>query len=123
MGSPILNTLIALLATIMFMISTVMACSSCPHDCLLAYYPFEGDGTDSSGNNRDGTTTGDVSYAAGQCGQAASFNGASKMSVQSFANFAWGTSSVSVYGSSAPVIGGTTRASSIMGITLQGAGR
>eukprot|EP00057_Strongylocentrotus_purpuratus_P025593 XP_011680067.1 PREDICTED: uncharacterized protein LOC100890245 [Strongylocentrotus purpuratus] len=98
MGSPILNSLIALLASIMFMISTVMACSSCPHDCLLAYYPFEGDVTDSSGNNRDGTTTGDVSYAAGQSGQAASFNGASKMSVQSFANFAWDSEfSVSVW--------------------------
>ncbi|XP_030851646.1 uncharacterized protein LOC115918963 [Strongylocentrotus purpuratus] len=86
------------LATSSMMMSTVMSHCNCPHSCLIAYFPFEGDAADSSGNNRDGTSTGAVTYANGKCGQAASFDGASKIDVQSLANFAWGDEfSVSVW--------------------------
>ena len=42
----------------------------------IAYYPFDGNVKDRSGGNNDGTAT-NVSFVAGQFGQAASFNGAS----------------------------------------------
>nr|XP_054752752.1 uncharacterized protein LOC129258517 [Lytechinus pictus] len=91
-------TCLIVFVTIMYVVSTVRACTSCPHDCLIAYYPFEGDADDSSGNNRNGATTGAVTYTTGKCGQAASFDGASKIDVQALNNFAWGTElSVSVW--------------------------
>ena len=42
---------------------------------LVAYYPFENSADDLSGNGYDGTVNGDVSYASGKVGQAASFDG------------------------------------------------
>jgi predicted ribosomally synthesized peptide with SipW-like signal peptide len=42
---------------------------------LVAYYPFEGSADDVSGNGYDGSNAGDVSYASGRVGQAASFDG------------------------------------------------
>ena len=42
---------------------------------LVAYYPFEGSAADLSGNGYDGTLNGDVSFASGQVGQAAAFDG------------------------------------------------
>ncbi|WP_049937012.1 LamG domain-containing protein [Haloplanus natans] len=42
---------------------------------LVAYYPFEGSAADLSGNGYDGTLNGDVSFASGQIGRAASFDG------------------------------------------------
>jgi predicted ribosomally synthesized peptide with SipW-like signal peptide len=42
---------------------------------LEAYYPLEGGAADVSGNGYDGGVVGDVSYASGQVGQAASFDG------------------------------------------------
>jgi predicted ribosomally synthesized peptide with SipW-like signal peptide len=42
---------------------------------LEAYYPLDGTADDASGNGYDGAITGDVSFASGQVGQAASFDG------------------------------------------------
>ena len=43
----------------------------------IAYYPFEGNANDASGNGNDGTVHNAVSYVQGCDGQAASFNGSS----------------------------------------------
>ena len=43
---------------------------------LIAYYPFEGDATDATGNGHDGTEHNGVTYSTGALGQAASFDGA-----------------------------------------------
>ncbi|MCK4341483.1 MAG: LamG domain-containing protein [Phycisphaerae bacterium] len=42
---------------------------------LIAYYPFDGDANDESGNGNDGTEHGGYSYVAGVCGLAISFDG------------------------------------------------
>ena len=42
---------------------------------LVAYYPFEGSADDLSGNGYDGALNGGVSFASGQVGQAAAFDG------------------------------------------------
>ncbi len=42
---------------------------------ILAYYKFDGNALDSSGNGNNGTASAGVSYAGGFAGQAASFNG------------------------------------------------
>jgi hypothetical protein len=42
---------------------------------LVAYYPFNGDASDQSGNGNDGTSYGGVSYAEGVIGEAAVFDG------------------------------------------------
>ncbi|XP_072178925.1 uncharacterized protein [Diadema setosum] len=81
--------------------STACLTPYCPNDCLIAYYPFEDDLTDSSGNDHDGVNGGSqqVTYfSAGKCGKAASFSGSSKVTVDSLRNYAWGTQfSVSVW--------------------------
>ena len=45
------------------------------NDGLVAYYPFNGDAQDSSGNSNHGTEHGGVSYIDGVKGQAAKFDG------------------------------------------------
>ncbi|MCK4998662.1 MAG: SUMF1/EgtB/PvdO family nonheme iron enzyme [Anaerohalosphaera sp.] len=47
------------------------------NDGLVAYYPFDADADDASGNGYDGTEQGGVSYVSGVSGQAASFDGSS----------------------------------------------
>jgi len=42
---------------------------------LVAYYPFEGDASDQSGNGNDGVENGGVTYGTGVVGQALSLNG------------------------------------------------
>jgi len=42
---------------------------------LVAYYPFEGNAKDESGNGNDGTVNGEIEYVKGIVGQAAKFNG------------------------------------------------
>ncbi len=42
---------------------------------LVAYYPFNGDATDASGNGNNGTEFGDTTYQSGIAGQAVSFDG------------------------------------------------
>ncbi|WP_157474300.1 LamG-like jellyroll fold domain-containing protein [Leucothrix mucor] len=65
---------------------------------LVAYYEFEGNANDSSGNENDGVESGSVTYANGITGKAGSFDGASKISVDSFKNTNWGENfSVSVW--------------------------
>jgi len=44
-------------------------------DGLVAYYPFDGNANDESGNGNDGTENGGLSYGTGVSGQAASFDG------------------------------------------------
>jgi len=51
---------------------------------LVAYYPFENSADDLSGNEYDGTITGDVSFASGQIGQAAEFDGDSYIGIPGF---------------------------------------
>ena len=45
------------------------------NDCLVAYYPFNGNANDESGNGNDGTEVGGVSYQEGICGTGAEFDG------------------------------------------------
>lgn len=45
------------------------------YDGLVAYYPFEGNALDVSGNDNNGTEKGGVTYTNGVLGQAASFDG------------------------------------------------
>jgi hypothetical protein len=42
---------------------------------LVAYYPFDGNANDFSGNGRNGTEYNGITYAPGIKGQAANFNG------------------------------------------------
>jgi hypothetical protein len=42
---------------------------------LVAYYPFDGDANDASGNNNNGTAVNNPTYTTGQIGQAMSFDG------------------------------------------------
>jgi len=42
---------------------------------LVAYYDFEGDANDASGNGRDGTNMGEVTFVGGKIGQAGEFDG------------------------------------------------
>jgi len=42
---------------------------------LVAYYPFDGNSNDSSGNENHGIENGDITYTSGKLGQAASFDG------------------------------------------------
>jgi hypothetical protein len=59
---------------------------------LLAYYSFDSfDGKDSSGNHRDGTAVGKVTYSThGVSGSCAQFDGKSKIEISAFRNWAWG---------------------------------
>ncbi|MFK8165418.1 MAG: LamG-like jellyroll fold domain-containing protein [Lewinella sp.] len=45
------------------------------HNGLIAYYPFEGNGNDLSGNGNDGVAFGDLKYENGIVGKAAAFDG------------------------------------------------
>jgi len=45
------------------------------NDGLVAYYPFNGNANDESGNGNDGTEHGGLNYAVGKIGQAAQFDG------------------------------------------------
>ncbi|XP_022086853.1 uncharacterized protein LOC110977226 [Acanthaster planci] len=65
---------------------------------LVAHYAFEEDLSDSTVNRRNGSADGQITYADGQCGKAAVFNGSSKVEVGAFSNFIWGSQfSVSVW--------------------------
>ncbi|MBT4921795.1 MAG: tandem-95 repeat protein [Rickettsiales bacterium] len=69
-------------------------------DNLLAYYNFDSidKGYDSSGNNRHGSTTGNIVSVAGISGNAGFFNGNDKIDVGAFSDFNWGSDfSVSVW--------------------------
>jgi hypothetical protein len=50
-------------------------------DGLVAYYPFNGNANDLSGNGNDGTEHGTPSYSEGAFGQAISYNGSSYISL------------------------------------------
>ena len=58
-----------------------------------AYYKLDGNANDSAGSI-NGTWSGTETYAAGRFGQAASFNGSSKIDITGFANF--GSTGVSI---------------------------
>ena len=61
-------------------------------DNLLAYYPFDEDTLDYSGNNRNGVTSGAaLVYSDGVKCSAAEFNGAQKVVVNAFNNFNFGS--------------------------------
>ena len=51
---------------------------------LKAYYPLDGSADDVSGNGYDGSVVGEVSYASGQVGQAASFDATDYVEVPGF---------------------------------------
>lgn len=57
-----------------------IACAGLPSNTLLAYYTFEGNVLDASGNGYDGTVGGAEAYGTGHSGQAFSFNGATYIS-------------------------------------------
>ncbi|XP_038071314.1 uncharacterized protein LOC119740168 [Patiria miniata] len=67
---------------------------------LIAHYKFDENLLDSTANERHGSQVDveQVTYADGQCGKAAVFNGASKVVVDAFRNHPWGSQfSVSVW--------------------------
>jgi hypothetical protein len=51
------------------------------NDGLVAYYPFDGDANDESGNGNHGSENGGLNYVAGKIGQAASFDGNSYVEI------------------------------------------
>ena len=64
------------LATLVFVLSMVLAGIAAAADPgLVAWYRFDGDATDSSGNNLHGTEMGNPTYEAGVFGQAISLDG------------------------------------------------
>ncbi len=69
------------------------------NDHLIAYYPFDEDTFDFSGNNRHGVTVGgSLVYSDGVKSKAAQFNGAKKVVVDAFNSFNFGSQfSVSVW--------------------------
>ncbi|XP_077979234.1 uncharacterized protein LOC144434623 isoform X1 [Glandiceps talaboti] len=66
---------------------------------VIARYSLDGDANDVSGNGYNGNKVGGVAFVAGGIsGQAASFNGISKINVESLRNANWGSRfSVSVW--------------------------
>ena len=52
------------------------ACAGCGESGLVAYYPFDGDALDASGNGNDGATYGGASYVGGVDGQGIRLDGA-----------------------------------------------
>ncbi len=56
------------------------------NDGLIAYYKFEGNANDSSGNGHDGIEYGGVSYTNGVIGQALKLDGSSRINLASFSD-------------------------------------
>jgi hypothetical protein len=54
---------------------------------LVAYYPFDGDANDASGNNNNGTAVNSPTYVAGQIGQAISFDGSNGVAIGTSPSF------------------------------------
>jgi len=57
------------------MIERVQESYGCSNNGLVAYYPFDGDADDASGNGNDGTEFGGITYTQGKIGQGAIFDG------------------------------------------------
>jgi len=71
-----MNKLIAVLLTVvLFLIVVNTSASTSLEDGLVAYYPFDGNADDASGNGYHGTEHGGLSYVSGINGQAANFDG------------------------------------------------
>ena len=70
-----LTLISGLLALGMIMILNIPIASASLSDGLVAYYPFNGNADDESGNGNNGTPHGEVSYVDGVIGNAASFDG------------------------------------------------
>ncbi len=66
------KTVFLSLLFLLFFASTVFASLT---DGLVAYYPFNGNANDASGNGNHGAIWGDVSYIDGLIGQCAKFGG------------------------------------------------
>ncbi|MBW2740625.1 MAG: LamG domain-containing protein, partial [Deltaproteobacteria bacterium] len=64
-----------LLALGMIMILNIPIASASLSDGLVAYYPFNGNADDESGNGNDATEHGDINYKLGIIGQSVSFDG------------------------------------------------
>ncbi|XP_022086785.1 uncharacterized protein LOC110977193 [Acanthaster planci] len=65
---------------------------------LVAHYAFEDDLSDSTANRRNGSANRRVNYAVGKCGKAAVFDGSTKVDVDAFRSYPWGSQfSVSVW--------------------------
>ncbi|XP_071941443.1 uncharacterized protein [Antedon mediterranea] len=58
---------------------------------LIGYYPFDRDSLDYSGNERNGAITGGLSYDSGIKGKAGKFDGSTKVVVDDFRNFNFGS--------------------------------
>lgn len=56
-------------------LNVIEATPASSNDGLVAYYPFNGNADDESGNGIHGTVNGGVAYVNGVCGQAANFDG------------------------------------------------
>ncbi len=56
-----------------------------PTDGLVAYYPFDGNANDESGNGHDGDVSGKIDYVDGIVGKAVNFNGGGKKVKTNFA--------------------------------------
>jgi Concanavalin A-like lectin/glucanases superfamily/CARDB/PKD domain/SdrD B-like domain len=70
-----LTLISCLLALGMIMILNIPIASASLSDGLIAYYPFDGNALDASGNNNDGTEYGGLNYKLGIKGDSISFDG------------------------------------------------
>lgn len=70
---------IVLFITIILSLVTNKMVLASLNDGLVAYYPFDGNAQDASGNNYHGTEQGGTSYTSGKIGQGMNFNGVDAM--------------------------------------------
>lgn len=86
----------ALITLNLFILSSVPLYGQVPTQGLVAYYPFNGDANDHSGNGNHGNTNSGCSWVLGQNGEACSFDGTGYISVPNSTSLQSPTSSLSI---------------------------
>ena len=75
MKKQLSTSVLLMLAIFMFMVLNIPKASAAIDDGLIAYYPFDGNALDASGNGNNGTEYGGLKYKQGIKGDSASFDG------------------------------------------------
>lgn len=85
-----------LFTLVLFYIILVSSINAQPSEGLVAYYPFNGNANDNSGNGNNGTTNGGCSWVQGVKGQACSFDGSGYISVPNSSSLQSPSTSLSI---------------------------
>lgn len=85
-----------LFTLVLFYIILTSSINAQPSEGLVAYYPFNGNVNDMSGNGNNGTTNGGCSWVQGVTGQACSFDGSGYISVPNSSSLQSPSTSLSI---------------------------